>query len=224
MPQDVRSNLLEQLPQQPRVRLLAEQAAQRIERMGMGGEEPASRQRPVARGQRHHISVAIRAADTDDDEILLPAHAPRPWPVPAAAMGPIDLVKVHRVGTADLAMMQSPTHGRTARDRPGWPPMSGVMHLPPLGPVDYAACARHLDELRRIRDHDLPDLLCEAWALAAPDAPEEVLQAQADLEAVVARIAELEDLLERARAWCGAPHTAPRGSWRSGASHSTSTG
>jgi hypothetical protein len=78
--------------------------------------------------------------------------------------------------------------------------MRNVLHDQPMGSLEYAARARDLEELRRIRDRDLPGLLAEAWALATPDAMEEVLQAQADLRAVVAHIAELEDLLAGARA------------------------
>lgn len=65
-----------------------------------------------------------------------------------------------------------------------------------LGLADYAAWMRRLEELRTIRDRDLPDLLREARAFASSD---EVLQIRADLDAVTTQISTLEAWLSSAR-------------------------
>ena len=56
-----------------------------------------------------------------------------------------------------------------------------------------------LDELRRVRDRDLPALLRDARGFVASDAEEEIAQIHDDHVFVTARIAQLEALLRDAR-------------------------
>jgi len=65
--------------------------------------------------------------------------------------------------------------------------------------TDYEQHRAHLDELRRVRDRDLPQLLREARAFVASDAEEEIAQIRDDHVFVEARIAHLEALLRDAR-------------------------
>jgi transcription elongation factor GreA len=69
---------------------------------------------------------------------------------------------------------------------------------PPLAPAEHAACVRQLEELRTIRDRDLPKLLGEARAFMTPDA-EQIAQIHDDLQVVSAEIERLERLLRTAQ-------------------------
>jgi transcription elongation factor GreA len=64
--------------------------------------------------------------------------------------------------------------------------------------ADYERYRRHLDELRQIRDRDLPELLRDARGFVASDAEEEIAQIRDDHVFVEARIAHLETLLSDA--------------------------
>jgi transcription elongation factor GreA len=64
--------------------------------------------------------------------------------------------------------------------------------------ADYEQCRGHLDELRRVRDRDLPQLLRDARGFVASDAEEEIAQIREDHVFVEARIAHLETLLRDA--------------------------
>ena len=64
--------------------------------------------------------------------------------------------------------------------------------------ADYERYRRHLDELRRVRDRDLPELLRDARDFVASDAEEEMAQIREDHVFVQARIAHLEALLRDA--------------------------
>ena len=64
--------------------------------------------------------------------------------------------------------------------------------------ADYDRYRRHLDELRQIRDRDLPELLRDARGFVASDAEEEIAQIRDDHVFVEARIAHLETLLSDA--------------------------
>jgi transcription elongation factor GreA len=70
---------------------------------------------------------------------------------------------------------------------------------PLLTRAEVARYRERLDELRRIRDDDLPELLRAARQLVASDAAEEIAQMQADHAIVALRIGRLEDLLRDAR-------------------------
>jgi transcription elongation factor GreA len=65
--------------------------------------------------------------------------------------------------------------------------------------ADYEQSRAHLDELRRVRDRDLPALLRDARGFVASDAEEEIAQIRDDHVFVEARIAHLEALLRDAR-------------------------
>jgi transcription elongation factor GreA len=65
--------------------------------------------------------------------------------------------------------------------------------------ADYEQYRAHLDELRRVRDLDLPELLRDARGFVASDAEEEIAQIRDDHVFVEARIAHLEALLDDAR-------------------------
>ena len=65
--------------------------------------------------------------------------------------------------------------------------------------ADYAQSRADLDELRRVRDRDLPELLRDARGFVASDAEEEIAQILDDHVFVDARIAHLEALLRDAR-------------------------
>jgi transcription elongation factor GreA len=67
-----------------------------------------------------------------------------------------------------------------------------------LTPADYALYREHLDELRRVRDHDLPELLRDARGFVSSDAEEEMAQIREDHVYVAARITHLEALLRDA--------------------------
>jgi hypothetical protein len=70
---------------------------------------------------------------------------------------------------------------------------------PILASDEHAAFVRRLEELRTIRDRDLPELLGEARTFVASDADEEILQIQNDLALVSASIERLEQLVRTAR-------------------------
>ena len=75
------------------------------------------------------------------------------------------------------------------------------MHAPPrplLTRQEHERCQAQLAELRRIRDHDLPELLRDARTFVASDAAEEIALIQDDATVVDARIARLERLLREA--------------------------
>jgi transcription elongation factor GreA len=65
--------------------------------------------------------------------------------------------------------------------------------------ADYEQHRANLDELRRIRDRDLPELLRDARGFVASDAEEEIAQIRDDHVFVESRIAHLEALLRDAR-------------------------
>ena len=65
--------------------------------------------------------------------------------------------------------------------------------------ADYAQHRAQLEELRRVRDRDLPQLLRDARGFVASDAEEEIAQIRDDHVFVEARIAQLETLLRDAR-------------------------
>jgi transcription elongation factor GreA len=67
-----------------------------------------------------------------------------------------------------------------------------------LEPAEHSACVRQLDELRTIRDRDLPKLLSEARAYVTPDV-EQIAQVHDDLQVVSAEIERLEQLLRTAQ-------------------------
>jgi hypothetical protein len=90
---------------------------------------------------------------------------------------------------------------------------------------EHAACVRRLEELRTIRDRDIPDLLREAKRFVASDADEEIVQLRELETFVTGRIARLEHRLRSARIVAGADRVAAvsrlRGddhqrSWRGG--------
>jgi transcription elongation GreA/GreB family factor len=64
--------------------------------------------------------------------------------------------------------------------------------------ADYEQYRAQLDELRRVRDRDLPELLRDARGFVASDAEEEIAQIREDHVFVEARIAHLEALLRDA--------------------------
>jgi transcription elongation factor GreA len=64
--------------------------------------------------------------------------------------------------------------------------------------ADYEQYRAQLDELRRVRDRDLPALLRDARGFVASDAEEEIAQIRDDHVFVEARIAHLEALLRDA--------------------------
>ena len=64
--------------------------------------------------------------------------------------------------------------------------------------ADYEQCRAHLEELRRVRDRDLPELLRDARGFVASDAEEEIAQILDDHVFVESRIAHLEALLRDA--------------------------
>jgi transcription elongation factor GreA len=63
---------------------------------------------------------------------------------------------------------------------------------------DYEHYRAQLEELRRVRDRDLPELLRDARGFVASDADEEIAQIREDHVFVEARIAHLEALLRDA--------------------------
>jgi transcription elongation factor GreA len=63
---------------------------------------------------------------------------------------------------------------------------------------DYEQHRAQLEELRRVRDRDLPELLRDARGFVASDAEEEIAQIREDHVFVEARIAHLEALLRDA--------------------------
>ena len=63
---------------------------------------------------------------------------------------------------------------------------------------DYEQYRAQLEELRRVRDRDLPELLRDARGFVASDAEEEIAQIRDDHVFVDARIAHLEALLRDA--------------------------
>ena len=65
--------------------------------------------------------------------------------------------------------------------------------------TDYERYRAQLDELRRIRDRDLPELLRDARGFVSSDAEEEIAQIRDDHVFVEARIAHVEALLRDAR-------------------------
>ena len=64
--------------------------------------------------------------------------------------------------------------------------------------TDYEEYRTQLEQLRRIRDRDLPELLRDARGFVASDAEEEIAQIRDDHVFVEARIAHLEALLHDA--------------------------
>jgi transcription elongation factor GreA len=64
--------------------------------------------------------------------------------------------------------------------------------------ADYEQYRAQLEELRRVRDRDLPELLRDARGFVASDAEEEIAQIRDDHVFVEARIAQLEALLRDA--------------------------
>src|SRR3954466_2835062 len=82
------------------------------------------------------------------------------------------------------------------------PPMTHTDHLNSatlLTRGDYEQYRAQLEELRRVRDRDLPELLRDARSFVASDAEEEIAQIRDDHVFVEARIAQLEALLRDAR-------------------------
>src|SRR3954469_5290870 len=82
------------------------------------------------------------------------------------------------------------------------PAMAYPDHLTPaflLTRADYEQCRADLEELRRVRDRDLPELLRDARGFVASDADEEIGQIRDDHVFVEGRIAHLEALLLEAR-------------------------
>src|SRR3954451_17188508 len=75
------------------------------------------------------------------------------------------------------------------------PPTSALL----LTRADYEQCRADLEELRRVRDRDLPELLRDARGFVASDADEEIGQIRDDHVFVEGRIAHLEALLLEAR-------------------------
>ena len=65
--------------------------------------------------------------------------------------------------------------------------------------ADYEQHRAQLEELRRVRDRDLPELLRDARGFVASDAEEEIAQIRDDHVFVDARIAHLEALLRDAQ-------------------------
>jgi transcription elongation factor GreA len=65
--------------------------------------------------------------------------------------------------------------------------------------ADYQQHRDQLEELRRIRDRDLPELLRDARGFVASDAEEEIAQIRDDHVYVEARIAHLEAVLREAQ-------------------------
>ena len=65
--------------------------------------------------------------------------------------------------------------------------------------ADYELYRARLEELRRVRDRDLPELLRAARGFVASDAEEEIAQIRDDHVFVQSRIAQLETLLRDAR-------------------------
>ena len=65
--------------------------------------------------------------------------------------------------------------------------------------ADYEQHRATLEELRRIRDRDLPELLRDARGFVASDAEEEIAQIRDDHVFVESRIAQLESLLRDAQ-------------------------
>ena len=64
--------------------------------------------------------------------------------------------------------------------------------------ADYDQYRAQLEELRRVRDRDLPELLRDARGFVASDAEEEMAQIREDHVFVESRIAHLEALLHDA--------------------------
>jgi transcription elongation factor GreA len=73
--------------------------------------------------------------------------------------------------------------------------------------AEYERYRGDLDELRRVRDRDLPELLRDARGFVASDAEEEIAQIRDDHRFVEARIAHLEALLRNARVITDGEHT-----------------
>ena len=65
--------------------------------------------------------------------------------------------------------------------------------------ADYELYRARLEELRRVRDRDLPELLRAARGFVASDAGEEIAQIRDDHVFVESRIAQLATLLREAR-------------------------
>src|SRR5215210_5875168 len=65
--------------------------------------------------------------------------------------------------------------------------------------ADYEQYRADLQELRRVRDRDLPELLRDARGFVASDAEEEIAQIRDDHVFVESRIAQLEALLRDAQ-------------------------
>src|SRR3954469_7484641 len=82
------------------------------------------------------------------------------------------------------------------------PPMTHTDHLNSatlLTRGDYKQYRAQLEELRRVRDRDLAELLRDARGFVASDADEEIAQIRDDHVFVEARIAHLQALLREAR-------------------------
>src|SRR3954466_8060634 len=82
------------------------------------------------------------------------------------------------------------------------PPMTHTDHLNSatlLTRGDYEQYRAQLEELRRVRDRDLPELLRDARGFVASDSEEEIAQIRDDHVFVESRIAHLEALLRDAR-------------------------
>jgi transcription elongation factor GreA len=91
-------------------------------------------------------------------------------------------------------MAASPRLNQAAAMTPPAHPNSASL----LTRADYEQYRSHLDELRRVRDRDLPELLRDARGFVASDAEEEIAQIREDHIFVEARIAHLEALLRDA--------------------------
>jgi len=74
---------------------------------------------------------------------------------------------------------------------------------PLLTRADYERHRAQLDQLRQIRDRDLPSLLRDARGFVSSDAEEEIAQIRDDHVYVEARIAQLEAVLRDARVMPG---------------------
>ena len=76
--------------------------------------------------------------------------------------------------------------------------MTTLLPPPLLTPDEHRSFQEELERLRTIRDRDLPELLREARTFVSSDAAEEIIQIRDDRAMVDARIAQLEELLDRA--------------------------
>jgi transcription elongation factor GreA len=67
-----------------------------------------------------------------------------------------------------------------------------------MTPAEYQGYRAELDQLLRVRDHELPALMREAHTFVASDTAEEIAQIRENHAVAAARITQLETLLESA--------------------------